>query len=120
MSNKLPNRNLAFIFSGLGVALLIAIFVSPFASSDPDGLDRVSQDLKFEHKAAEDAPAHKLPFANIFDEYALKGVPEAIATPMAGLVGTLAAFGLAYGIGKLVVKKSPSSIDRNISSHPEE
>ncbi|PSB12164.1 cobalt transport protein [Pleurocapsa sp. CCALA 161] len=120
MSNKLPSRNLAFIISGLGVALLIAVFVSPFASSDPDGLDRVSQDLKFEHKASEDAPAQKLPFANIFDEYALKGVPEAVATPMAGLVGTLATFGLAYGIGKLAIKKSSSSIDHNISSHQEE
>jgi cobalt/nickel transport protein len=116
MSNKLPNRNLAFVISGLGVALLIAVFVSPFASSDPDGLDRVSQDLKFEHKAADDTPAQKLPFANIFDEYALKGVPEAVATPMAGLVGTLATFGLAWGIGKLAVKKSPA-VDNQISTH---
>jgi cobalt/nickel transport protein len=116
MSNKLPSRNLAFVLSGLGVALLIAIFVSPFASSDPDGLDRVSQDLKFEHKAAEDTPAQKLPFARIFDEYALKGVPEAVATPMAGLVGTLATFGLAWGIGKLVVKNS-SAVDNQISTH---
>jgi cobalt/nickel transport protein len=119
MSNKVPSRNLTFVLSGLGIALLIAIFVSPFASSDPDGLDRVSQDLKFEHKASEDAPANKLPFANIFDEYALKGVPETVATPMAGLVGTLATFGLAWGIGKLAVKNS-STVDRNTASGSEE
>jgi cobalt/nickel transport protein len=119
MSNKVPSRNLAFVLSGLGVALLIAIFVSPFASSDPDGLDRVSQDLKFEHKASEDAPANKLPFARIFDEYALKGVPETVATPMAGLVGTLATFGLAWGIGKLAVKNS-STVDHNTASGSEE
>jgi cobalt/nickel transport protein len=119
MSNKVPSRNFAFVISGLGIALLIAVFVSPFASSDPDGLDRVSQDLKFEHKASEDAPANKLPFAHIFDEYALKGVPETIATPMAGLVGTLATFGLAYGIGKLAVKNSPT-VDNNNSPHQEE
>ncbi|WP_036486196.1 PDGLE domain-containing protein [Myxosarcina sp. GI1] len=106
MTKKLNTRNLAFVVSGLGIALLIAIFVSPFASSDPDGLDRVSQDLEFGHKAIEDAPAQKLPFARVFNEYALKGVPETIATPMAGLVGTLATFGLAWGIGKLVVKNS--------------
>jgi cobalt/nickel transport protein len=116
MSNKPPNRNLAFVISGLGIALIIAIFVSPFASGDPDGLDRVSQDLKFEHKASEDAPAQKLPFARIFDEYALKGVPEGIATPMAGLVGTLATFGLAWGIGKLLVKKKSSAVDNDISA----
>ena len=120
MSDKLSSRNLAFVLSGLGVALLIAIFVSPFASPDPDGLDRVSQDLEFGHKASEDAPAHKLPFAQVFDEYALKGVPEGIATPMAGLAGTLVTFGLAWGVGKLVVKKSHSSSDPDLSSHQEE
>lgn len=100
MSNDLSrSRNRAFIIAGLGTALLIAIFLSPFASQDPDGLDRVSQDLKFDNKAVEDAPARKLPFAQVFDEYALKGVPEAVATPLAGLVGTLATFGLAWGIG---------------------
>ncbi|MGL4883970.1 MAG: PDGLE domain-containing protein [Waterburya sp.] len=117
MSNRPSNRNLAFILSGLGVALIIAIFVSPFASSDPDGLDRVSQDLKFEHKASEDAPAQKLPFARLFDEYALKGVPEGIATPIAGLVGTLATFGLAWGTGKLLVKKNTPAADNDISAY---
>jgi cobalt/nickel transport protein len=118
MSHKLSDsRNLAFAIVGLGISLLIAIFLSPFASPDPDGLDRVSQDLKFDHKAAEDAPAKKLPFAQIFDEYALKGVPEGIATPIAGLVGTLVTFGLALGIGKLVVKNSHSSPDDDISAY---
>jgi cobalt/nickel transport protein len=107
MSNNLSrDRNRAFIIAGLGIALLIAVFISPFASKDPDGLDRVSQDLKFEDKAVEDAPAKKLPFYAVFEEYALRGVPEAIATPLAGLVGTLATFGLAWGIGKLVVRGS--------------
>lgn len=109
--NLTRSRNRAFVIGGLGVALLIAIFLSPFASQNPDGLDRVSQDLKFEHKAAEDAPARQLPFYNVFDEYALRGVPEAIATPIAGLVGTLAVFGLAWGIGKLVIRNSDSSAE---------
>jgi cobalt/nickel transport protein len=117
-SNLSRSRNRAFIIAGLGTALLIAIFLSPFASSDPDGLDRVSQDLKFDNKAAEDAPARKLPFAKIFDEYALRGVPEAVATPLAGLVGTLATFGLALGIGKLVVRGSGSSSTAPDASPP--
>lgn len=109
MSNDTRSRNRAFVIAGLGIALLIAIFISPFASKNPDGLDRVSQDLKFDNKAHEDAPAKKLPFYAVFDEYALRGVPEAVATPIAGLVGTLAVFGLAWGIGKLVVRGSSSS-----------
>lgn len=114
------SRNRAFVIAGLGVALLIAVFLSPFASSSPDGLDRVSQDLKFDQKAAQIAPARKLPFAQIFDEYALKGVPEAVATPLAGLVGTLVTFGLAWGIGKLVVRGSDSSSMQPDSSPSDE
>src|SRR4028118_1812331 len=116
-SNLSRSRNRAFIIAGLGTALLIAIFLSPFASQDPDGIDRVSQDLKFDNKAVEDAPARKLPFAQVFDEYALKGVPDAVATPLAGLVGTLATFGLAWGIGKLVVRGSDST-GRNDDASP--
>lgn len=103
------SRNRAFVIAGLGVALLIAIFLSPFASQNPDGLDRVAQDLKFDDRAIEDAPARKLPFFAVFDEYAVRGVPESVATPLAGLVGTLATFGLAWGMGKLLVRKSASS-----------
>lgn len=104
-------RNRAVILAGLGIALLIAVFLSPFASKDPDGLDRASQDHKFEEKAQEDTPAKKLPFYSVFDEYALRGVPEAIATPLAGLTGTLVAFGLAWGAGKLLVRNQHPPTD---------
>ena len=89
---------------GLGIAIAIAACFSPLASSKPDGLNRVAEDLNFTHKERQDAPAEKLPFAAIFDGYALKGVPDAIATPLAGVVGTLATFGLAWGLGKLTVR----------------
>lgn len=101
-------RNRAFVLSGLGIALLIAVFLSPFASQDPDGLDRVSQDHGFDKKAVEEPISHNLPFYQVFEEYALRGVPEQIATPIAGLIGTLATFGLAWGVGKLVVRNSRS------------
>ncbi len=102
-------RNKAFVWSGLGMALLIAVLLSPFASSNPDGLDRVAQDLKFDHKAAAEAPAQKLPFAAVFNEYALKGTPDHLATPLAGLIGTLVTFGLAWGAGKLLIKRESAS-----------
>ncbi|EAZ92256.1 PDGLE domain-containing protein [Crocosphaera chwakensis] len=107
MTNNFSNqRNRLFIFTGLGIALIIAVFVSPFASSDPDGLERVAQDLEFEDRAIEDAPANKLPFYTVFEEYALRGVPEAVATPLAGLAGTVVTFGLAWGAGKLFIRPS--------------
>ncbi len=102
-------RNRVFVISGLGVALLIGVFLSPFASQNPDGLDRVAQDLKFDKKATEAPPAHKLPFYKVFDEYALRGVPKPLATPLAGFLGTLATFGLAWGVGKLTKRGSAPS-----------
>lgn len=104
-------RTAAFVLTGLGAAVLIAVLLSPFASSDPDGLDRVSQDYGFDAAAVEEPPAHRLPFYQMFDEYAVRGVPEGLATPLAGLVGTLVTFGLAWGIGKALVRHDASSSD---------
>jgi cobalt/nickel transport protein len=101
------HKNHIFVLSGLALALSIAAFVSPFASKDPDGLDRVSQDLKFEEKAIEEPPTKQLPFFHIFEEYSIKAVPnEKVSTALAGITGTLVVFGLAWGIGKLTVRKS--------------
>ncbi|BAS57526.1 hypothetical protein NIES2135_31080 [Leptolyngbya boryana NIES-2135] len=104
MTQVSQTRNRAFVISGLGVALLVAVLLSPFASSDPDGLDRVAQDQGFEKKAAEEPIAHKLPFYQMFEEYQLRGVPEQISTPAAGLIGTLVTFGLAWGAGKVLIR----------------
>jgi cobalt/nickel transport protein len=95
-----------FFLGGLGIALVIAVLVSPFASPSPDGLNRVAEDLEFADRENPEPPAKQLPFARFFDGYALKGVPESVATPVAGLVGTLVTFGVAWGAGKLLTGKS--------------
>jgi cobalt/nickel transport protein len=118
MSHRSSQRNKTFVITGLGIALLIAIFLSPFASSNPDGLDRASQDYGFDKNAQKDTPARKLPFYSIFDEYAVRGVPEGMATPLAGLVGTLVTFGLAWGAGKLLVKTPQDS--SSTSDYPDQ
>lgn len=117
--NSAQTRNRAIVWAGLGVALLVAVFLSPFASSDPDGLDRVAQDLKFEDKAVAEAPAQKLPFYQVFEEYQLRGAPEGVATSAAGLVGTLVTFGLAWGLGKLVIQRSPDHLPAESSDRSE-
>jgi cobalt/nickel transport protein len=120
MRRNIPQaRNRIFIAGGLGVALLIAIFLSPFASKNPDGLDRVSKDLKFNTKEAAKNPAHQLPFHAMFDEYAVRGVPTPVATPLAGLIGTLATFGLALGIGKLAARGSSKVEDSSQEHRPD-
>ena len=86
----------------LVVCLLVAV-LSPLASSSPDGLERVAEDKGFIGRAQE------APFQLIAD-YVFPGVEnEAVATILAGLVGTLVLFGLAYGLAWLLKsgKKKP-------------
>ncbi len=118
MSNNISRtRNRALLVTGLGLALLVAIFLSPFASQSPDGLDRVAKDQGFDKKELEETPAKKLPFYAVFNSYALRFIPgydkdglsNKIATSIAGVAGTLATFGLAWGIGKLAVRGAGSS-----------
>lgn len=79
----------------LGVCLAVACF-SPLASSSPDGLERVAEDQGF-LGLAQDAPF------KIIADYVLPGVEnEALATVLAGVIGTLILFGVAYGVAWLV------------------
>ncbi len=109
MANHKTRSTQGFVLLGLAVALLIAVFLSPFASSNPDGLNRVAQDHGFDKKAQTGTIAKQLPFFAVFENYAVRGLPKGIATPLAGLVGTLVTFGIAWGAGKLLVKGEGNS-----------
>lgn len=72
--------------------------LSPLASSSPDGLERVAEDKGFLGLAAES------PFTVIAD-YVFPGVEnEALATMMAGWLGTGVVFGLAYLSARLIYR----------------
>jgi cobalt/nickel transport protein len=119
--NSAKNYRVA-VLAGLGAALLVAILLSPLASKDPDGLDRVAKDLKFEDKALANSPAKQLPFTQFFNEYRLKGVrDEKVATAIAGIIGTLSTFGLAWGVGKLATlgKKAAKNQANSSGDNPE-
>jgi hypothetical protein len=80
---------------GLAVCLLVAC-LSPLASSSPDGLERVAEDKGFIGLAGE------APFQVIAD-YVFPGIENgALATILAGIVGTLILFGVAYGLAWLL------------------
>ncbi|MFC1912412.1 PDGLE domain-containing protein [Chloroflexota bacterium] len=75
--------------------LLVTVF-SPLASSSPDGLERVAENEGFLGLAQE------TPFQIIAD-YVFPGIGnEAVATILAGLIGTLFLFGMAYGLAWLL------------------
>ena len=80
------------------LALLLAM-LSPLASSSPDGLERVAEDKGFIDVAL-------APIFNIFPDYVIPGVTnEALATILAGIVGTLILFGIGYGLARLLKVK---------------
>ncbi|HEY7728330.1 MAG TPA: energy-coupling factor ABC transporter permease [Candidatus Eisenbacteria bacterium] len=77
---------------GILVSLGLAIFVAPFASRWPDGLERVLSSLGVA-PSADRTPSVPSPLP----DYAVPGVPSAVlSTVLAGFIGTLVAFLLAY------------------------
>jgi len=99
-----PRRAATVIALGLIVCLGLAVFVAPFACPWPDGLEAVATKLGFEHRASSSLLAAPAP------DYQMPGIHWAGgATAMAGVVGTLIAFGLALLLSRALVPKSCSS-----------
>jgi cobalt/nickel transport protein len=91
-----------FVWVGLGVALLLALFLSPFASTSPESLEKIAEAKRFPQKGEawkfwEHAP---------FSDYTLPWIKNAkVSTALSGLVGTLAIFFITLGIGKVIKKR---------------
>ncbi len=86
------------ILTGLFLAVAIAIFLAPFTSPHPDGLEKVAEDKEFLHKG-ESIDLFNAPIP----DYEMPGVKqEKIAVSLAGIIGTLVTFSAAFGIGYLM------------------
>jgi cobalt/nickel transport system permease protein len=82
--------NLAWAI-GLVIALALAV-LSPIASSNPDGLEWVAEQAGFLETAREAT-------FTIIPDYVMPGVSdEALATIIAGVVGTVLVFGIALAV----------------------
>ena len=78
------------------IACLAVACLSPLASSSPDGLERVAEDKGFIGRGQE------APFQVIAD-YVFPGIHnEALATILAGLIGSLILFGAVYSMAWLL------------------
>ncbi len=82
-------------------ALFIGGIVSLFASSSPDGLEKVAEEQGFLGQG-------KRLFVAAFSDYLMPGIHnEKLATSLAGIIGTIAVFvGLLF-IGKLLYACEP-------------
>jgi hypothetical protein len=87
-----------FLLGGLLVAIGLAMLVSGFASSSPDGLNKVAED----HGFAANAKEHLFengPLAG----YAVKGVNgDRLSTGLSGLIGVLVTFGIGLALFALL------------------
>ena len=92
----------SFLLSGFIASLFLAGVVSFYASSNPDGLEKVAEDIGFietaeDHTYAEGALA----------DYGVKGVENPrLSTGLAGVIGVVATGVVSTGIFMLVRRKS--------------
>jgi cobalt/nickel transport system permease protein len=90
----------ALVAYGSVIALGLALFVSPFASRWPDGLERVAEVLGFKARAA--APLLAAPM----QEYRIPGLGwGSLATSLAGVAGAILVFALSWWLARLLVPK---------------
>jgi cobalt/nickel transport system permease protein len=106
-----PGRTREFVLYGFIVAIGLALFVSPFASKWPDGLDRVAESFGFGHREI-----HLLTSAPMAD-YHLPGVASAnLATALAGAIGTIIVFALGWALARLLVPVVQPASEAEIDS----
>jgi len=90
-------RYIGLIAGGLGIALLIALF-SPFASSHPDGLERVAEDKGFSELA--DSPPYEL-----ISDYVFPWVDnEDVATVLSGIAGVVIVAAVVFALGFVLAR----------------
>ena len=103
-----------FIWIGLGLSLLMALFLSPHASPSPDGLEKVAEAQGFKERGEGWTFWAHAPFK----DYALPWIrDEKISKAISGFIGTLAIFFIALGVGKCLRKPRTKEAQTD-STHP--
>lgn len=98
-----------FVTVAVAVAVGLATAVSPFASSSPDGLNKVAEDQGFAGKGRVSPVQEGAPGAG----YAFPGVAdERLATGLAGFAGTLVVLALGYGLALMLRRRGADGRDR--------
>jgi uncharacterized membrane protein len=99
----------AIVVGGLLVTLGLAFLVSPFASSSPDGLEKVATDEGFIDTAEE----HDLADSPLAD-YGVSGVDdESLSTGLSGVIGVAITLGIALVLFGIFHARRPAAADRS-------
>lgn len=80
-------------------SLLIAGFLSLFASSHPDGYEKAGEELGFIDQGTSF-------FSAPIPDYALGGSESWVSSSLAGIIGVLITFGVFYLVGKVTGKNN--------------
>lgn len=99
LQNKLKSMggNRGLLIGGSAIAILLAV-LSPLASSHPDGLEWVAEQKGF-LEVAKDA------IYTIMPDYLMPGISNpTLATIIAGILGAVVVFGVAFGIAKAEIR----------------
>lgn len=88
-----------FVLVGLLVSAVVAGMFSYLASSNPDGLEKVSADKGLDVNVTDSAVAD-----SIFSDYGISGLAN--STGLAGIFGVVVTGLLGYGLVKWVSKSS--------------
>lgn len=92
------NRVAVFIALGLLAALGLAFFVSPYASSKPDGMNKVAATEAFD-SGVKASPVDGSPLAG----YGVDGVHDSkLSKGLSGVIGVALTFAIGYGVLTIV------------------
>jgi cobalt/nickel transport system permease protein len=100
-AGRAPTGSAATIGYSVVVAVVLLLFLAPFASPWPDGLESVAASLGFQsHGLTGSVPHAPIP------DYSIPGIGSAAAaTIMAGAVGTAAVFLMAFVLSRILIPK---------------
>lgn len=91
-----------FLLAGFVLSLFLAGVVSNYASSSPDGLEKVAGDIGFLDSAKEHSNADGL-----LADYGIKGIEnQRLSTGAAGVIGVLATAGVSTGLFLVLRRKN--------------
>ena len=100
-----PQPYASLLAYGLLITLGLALFISPLASTWPDGLDRAAQSLGFHHLESTTRP---LPAPA--PDYKIPGLPSGpLATSLTAALGSLLVFTLSYLLAHSLTRQTKSN-----------